>query len=389
MNLQPTTYKVIYENKNITTDISDYLISLTYKDKHASESDEIELELHDKDLLWQNDWYPNKKSKIQVQIIDGESILDCGSFTIDENEYKMSRSSGETFMIRGLAAGTSKKLRTKSSSAHENKTLKELCNTIAAKHGLTVQGTIADIRINRITQYRETDLAFLNRISEKYGYTFSVRDSLLIFTSLFELVTKNHVLSLDKTECSGFNFKDGSMNAAKQSTVSYHNPSKNKLVSSTIERIEIQKELGNGEVSASEGDVSSDETPDFDPSDDEFVFSSVDDQDQAELVAKSSMLKSVTREQLCEIECPGNLLLIVGNQVELTGYGRFSGIYYIVESDHKLDRGGSYKTNFKANKTGKIPGNKHQPKKKKKSTEDYLTVEGPDYAEGSPISTQE
>jgi phage protein D len=203
MNLIPISYRILYENKNITKDVSDYLISLTYQDKHSGESDEIELQMHDRDLLWQNDWYPDKGAKISVQIIDGDSVLDCGSFTIDENELTSDRSGGELFSIRGMAAVITKALRTKNSSAHENKTLKELCNTIAAKHSLKVQGKIADIRISRITQNRETDLSFLHRISEKYGYTFSIRDSLMVFTSLFDLVTKPHVLSVDKSECVG------------------------------------------------------------------------------------------------------------------------------------------------------------------------------------------
>jgi hypothetical protein len=69
---------------------------------------------------------------------------------------------------------------------------------------------------------------------------------------------------------------------------------------------------------------------------------------------------------------------MTGNQVELTGFGRFSGIYYVIESEHALDRAGGYVTTFTANKTGRIDSKKHKPKKGKDSNT-YMPPEGPDY----------
>lgn len=379
MNLHPVEYKIIFNGKNITKDVSDYLLSLSYKDKHAGESDEVELQLHDKDLLWQNDWWPAKGSKISVQIIDGDSLLDCGTFTIDENEYTTTRSDADRFSIRGMAAVVTKALRTKNSSAHENKTLKELCNTIAAKHGLKLIGTIADIRISRITQYLETDLAFLHRISEKYGYTFSIRDGQMIFTSLKELVTKNHVLSVDKTECTTFSFKTSSKEVTRESVVSYHNPEKQTVVTKTVTRDETKINLGWSAMSQTDfiGVLNGDEDEEA-IRDDAVINESVDNEQQAEALAETKQIKSIIQEETCQVQCPGNVLLVTGNKVELTGFGRFSGIWYIVDSEHSLDRSGGYVTSFSANKTGIVDSSKHHPKKKKQDG-DMLPPEGPDY----------
>jgi phage protein D len=382
MNLHTPEYRIIYNNKNITKDVSDYLLSLTYSDKAQGESDEIELEFHDKDLLWQNDWYPLPGLKLTVQIIDGDVILDCGSFTIDENEYKSSRSDADAFSIRGMAASVTQALRSKKSTAHENKTLRELCNTIASNHGLKVQGTIADIRISRITQYQESDLTFLDRISKRYGYTFSIRDGIMVFTSDLDLYSKPHAVSVDKTECTDFSFKHSTKEVMKEVTVAYHNPTTNKVVTKTVERKDTRSDLE--KLAAKALDVATiDDESDFNTENTGDFNLSADNEQQAEEMANAIMRKSIVTEETCTVACKGNVLIITGNQVELTGFGRFSGIYYIVESSHSLDRQGAYVTSFTANKTGKVPKSKHKPKKKKKSTDDYLPVEGPDYNEDS------
>jgi phage protein D len=397
MNLQPTEYKVIYEGKNITKDVSDYLLSLSYTDKNTGESDEIELEFHDKDLLWQNDWYPEKGSKIQLQIIDGNSLLDCGTFNIDEVEYKSERDSADTVSIRGMAASVTKALRTKTSSGHENKTLKELCNTIAAKHGLKVQGTIDDVTIGRITQYRESDLSFLFRIAEKYGYSFSVRDNLLVFTSLKMLYKQKHVLTLDKSQCTSFSFKDSSKEAVQQASLAYHDPWENKNLTASIDKDDMldddfeekgdaaaAKGLGQSLIAGLQNKGDSAAAKGLGQSlvgaykDKNSRYDSVDNLLQAELIANAAMRKSIVREQTVSLTCPGNVLIVTGNQIELTSFGKFSGIYYVIESRHSLDRSTGYVTEFSANKTGKV---KSKHKKKKKGTDDDLPVEGPDYNE--------
>jgi len=112
----------------------------------------------------------------------------------------------DIFTIKGLAAGIKVSVRTLVSDAHENKTLAQIAQKICDKHGFTLQGVIGSPGsansnnvnlhagiinspnvIRRVTQYRETDLAFLHRISEMYGYVFSVRNRIMTFTNIYDL----------------------------------------------------------------------------------------------------------------------------------------------------------------------------------------------------------
>lgn len=345
MNLQPATYTVLYNNKNITKDISAHLVQLSYVDKVAGESDELELQLEDADLVWQNDWYPDKGAKISAVIEQDGYQLNCGEFTIDEIENTGDNSNGDTVTIKALAASITKKMRTKRSSAHENKTLREIANTIAAKHGFTVQGTIENIVINRATQYQETDLHFLHRIAGDFGYVFSVRSGMLIFTSVYELEGKAHILTLDKTELTQWSLKDKTTEVFKQATVKYHNPVKNEVVEADTEN--------------EDAEFAKDDTID--------LKTKAENKDQALAKSKAALHKHNSHEKNGSIATAGNTMLVSGINFELTGMGNLSGIQHILSSTHSLDRSGGYTTSAEIKAVKKIEKSKWKPKRIKQN----------------------
>lgn len=79
--------RIIYEGKDISADISPYLLSVGYTDRLSGESDELELRLEDTDGRWRGDWYPGKGDSLAVSIgYAGQELVSCGSFEIDEIE---------------------------------------------------------------------------------------------------------------------------------------------------------------------------------------------------------------------------------------------------------------------------------------------------------------
>lgn len=357
MNSRPISYRVTYNQKNITKDISEFLLSLTYKDAVQGESDEFEISLEDSQLLWQNEWYPTKGDKVTVEIIDGDLILPCGTFSIDEIDLKSDRS-GDIFNMRGIAAAVTKQLRTKRSTAHESKTLAEIARTIASKNGLTVSGAIDNIRIERITQYQETDLRFLARLAGNFGYTFSVRDTNLVFTSVYDLEKKDHVLTLDKTDVISFAFNSKS-DTAKKSNVKYHDPATNDLIEAAIESDDSVDGSALDELSA----------------DDLNIYAKAENKQQAEAIGKSKLHSKNSHEQTTSISCPGNILILSGSNIELTGFGRFTGKYHIIDTDHSVSKSGSYATSFTAKKVAAVAPSKAKSKTQKiiepANTEDF------------------
>jgi len=323
MKVPVTGFTVFYNTKNITADIAKYMLSITYKDKTHGESDEIEIELDDVDALWQNNWYPEKGAKLTVTI----GLLKCGVFEIDEIEIKGPPS---TVNIRGMATGIKSSLRTKKSDAHENKTLKQIVDKIAIKNNLTVQGEIPEITIGRVTQNKETDLAFLKRIAGIYGIVFSVRDQVITFTSVYTLEKRNASFVLDVTDLANYSLKDKS-DPPKTSKSVHGNAKGNAKIETNLDFEKYKSE--NPQYSA----------PSSSSGDSQTDYSYSENKQQSEAKAKAVMHLSAANQFEGTIEISNSEfydLAVAGNNFQLNGIGKLSGKYNIKTSSHKIDKSG-------------------------------------------------
>lgn len=311
-------FKVSVAGKDITADVSNMVTGITYTDKTEGESDSVELQFDDTDALWRGTWYPTKGDTIKLEIGYEDLLLPCGVFEIDEIEL-----SGPPDMVtvRGLAAGIKKAVRTKNNSAHEGKTLKKIAETIAGKHGLTVQGDIENIQINRATQHRETDLEFLKRISWEYGHVFSVRDTALIFTTIYKLEESDAADVIDRADLMSYSLRDKTSETYKKAEVKYHDPVENRVV--------------RGDDTSSGDDTAADTL---------VLQTKAENPGQARAKAKAALHRANSRKQEGTITVPGNPLMVAGNNFELTGLGVLSGVFHIQESRHTLSRSGGYVT---------------------------------------------
>jgi len=347
MNIQGTELQVLYNSKNITADVVRYALSVTYTDKTHGESDEIEIELEDVDARWLNGWYPEKGAKLTVSI--GE--LKCGVFEIDEIEAK---GPPDTVTIRGMATGIVNSLRTKKSDAHENKTLRQIAEKVAQKNGLTIAGEIPEITIGRATQNQETDLGFLKRIAGQFGIIFSVRESVITFTSVYGLEKRGESFVLDKTDLTSYTIKDKATGAVKSAKVRSKSAKGNEKVEADLEYKKWQEEEGY-------------KYEDIENQDDAVTHVRVENKQQAEAVAKSVMHLSASNQQEGSITIKGNGLAVAGNNFTFTGIGKLSGKWNIKESTHKLDKSGGYTTDCEIKRL-QTPTNIQRISKAKKKT---------------------
>lgn len=319
-------FEVSYNGKDITTDVTTYVTGLTYTDKTEGESDTVELTMDDTDGLWRNSWYPTKGDTLTVSMGYDDLLLPCGQFEIDEVEMS---GPPNVVTIRALAAGITKAMRTKSNSAHEGKTLKEIATTIAGVHGLTVEGTIEEIRMNRATQYRETDLGFLRRISMEYGHLFSIRGDKMIFTTIYEIEASDPVGTIDMTDVMRWTLRDKTTTTYKSAQVKYHDPVEKKVVQATEESTQPNN------------------------SDDILVIQTkAENGTQAQAKAKAGLHRANTCMVSGDLTIPGNPLMVAGNNFQLTGMGKFDGKYQVQESKHGLSRTSGYVTDISVKKVG-------------------------------------
>lgn len=319
-------FTVIWQGKNVTADLSQYMLSIDYTDNVADESDELVISVEDVDGRWKGEWYPEKKDKVSLEFGYANLMVKAGTFTVDEIELS---GPPDVVRIRSLAAGVNSPIRTKVSAAHENITLKQIAETIASKHGMKVVGDIENVRINRITQNRESDLAFLARLSAEYGYLFSVRENDLVFTSMEKLEKGDSVLEIDRTDLISWTFTDKTISTFEKTSVAHTDPMSGNTFAYTA---------------AQEGTQSTDTQE---------VRTRVENSRQAELKAQAAQRAQNTKEITANFTVPGNPLLVAGNNIKLTGLGKISGKFAILRSRHSITRGGGYTTTVEVKRTGK------------------------------------
>lgn len=312
---------VEYENKDITAQISSNVLSVSYTDFEHGQSDEIEIQVEDNENLWKSYWYPSKGDSLKLSIgYKNEKLLNCGTFEIDELEFI---SPPDTITLKGLAANIKKSLRQKNSVAYENKTLRQIAQEIATRHGLKLVGSIRDIKIRRITQHKKRDLEFLKNLAEEYGYIFKISDNKLTFYETAKLKSANPAVIITRQDLTSFSIRDKSQDQYNSCEVSYHHPRKKKKISSKIQ--------GNS--------VKADSLK---------LHKRCENKEQAILKAKAGINKNSPIEGTLTLM--GNPNLVAGLNIELKGLYHLSGKYHIKQSKHTINRTSGYITELEIEK---------------------------------------
>ena len=344
-----------YLKKNITSDITPYVTRITYSDNIKNESDTIEVELDDTDGRWLDAWYPGKGDTLTLKVgYQGDKLLSCGTFSIDEIEVS---SPASVVSIRGVATSINSALRTKSSRGFESTTLAAIAGRIAKKHQLKLVGSIEAIKIDRVTQYAETDVAFLHRLASEYGYAVKIVSDQLIFSHLATLRSQEPVRQLKPQDVARFSLRDTINRVYKSAKVKHQKSSDKKLITYEADgsTSESDKQVKGGKITSADSLK---------------VNSRVSDPDSARIKADSALASHNEYQQNGSLTLMGTPQLTAGNKIELVGFGQLSGQWLITTARHALDRSSGYITELEVARGPVTSG--------KKSKTQKLTVYHPD-----------
>ncbi len=320
MRVPTPAWSLIYQGKNITQDIAGDVISVTYTDKLHGESDDLELEIEDRDGRWRDAWYPGKGDTIEATIgLDPGGMMPAGTFKIDEISFR-GDGRGDTVTIRALAAAITQELRTRRSESYEGTDLATVIDQVAARHELEVVGPIDPVPLERVSQDDESDLAFIKRLAETYGHAATVRGDQLVFHRMEELRAGNAALVLSRRELARYQLQDQGQRIYQAATVSYQDPETKELVEHTVE---------------AQGVASGDTLK---------RYIRAENPAQAEKKAKALLDEQNRREVAGSLTVDGRPQLVAGVNIALEQMGRLGGTYLITESTHSQDRKGGYTT---------------------------------------------
>lgn len=313
-----------YEQKDITAYITPFVLAITYTDHEHGKSDEIDIQIEDSESLWKSSWYPTKGDVITLKIgYEGEGLLPCGSFEIDEIDFS---APPDVVSLKGLGTNIKAALRQDNTKAYENTSLKQIASEIAKNHGFDIVGEIKDIKLKRITQKQERDIAFLKRIAEDYGYVFKIADGKLVFYEIEKLESANTIFVIDRKDMISFSLRDKTHELYKACSVSYHDPKGKKLITHTVKADGIV----NGDILK--------------------INERCENKEQAIAKAKAALRRKNGLQTEGSVTVIGNPKLVAGSNVEITGLYTLNGKYHIKSSRHTIDRSAGYKTDLEVRK---------------------------------------
>ncbi|HAT1684421.1 TPA: phage protein D [Klebsiella oxytoca] len=330
-------WSLVYNQKDITRDVSAYVTSVSYTDKLSGESDEIQVDLEDSEGRWRDAWYPGKGDTLTLKMgYAGEPLLECGTFSIDEIELS---GPPDRVSLRGLATSVTVAMRTRMNRGFENTTLAAIAQRIAGKHHLQLQGQIEPLTIDRVTQYDETDLAFLKRIAGDYGYMMKVTHTHVIFSSLDRLRDVAPAFTFTRRDVSRYTFRDTINRIYKGAKHRSQNSRSKKVVTVGVQ--------ADGHVGAvGEKNVSTTTRVPFrlpDTSADTLTLSGRSgNQGNAERRSRAALNLKNQYQKTGTLSLEGNLRLRAGHNLTLSDFGVCDGVWLTGSVRHSLTRSGGY-----------------------------------------------
>ncbi|EGC5694192.1 phage protein D [Salmonella enterica] len=321
-------YRLVYNQKDITHDVSVYVTSVTYTDKLSGESDEIQVDLEDSEGRWRDAWYPGKGDTLTLYMgCAGENLRECGTFSVDEIELS---GPPDNVSLRGLATSVTAALRTKNSRGFENTTLAAIAQRIAGKHHLQLRGQIEPLTLDRVTQYDETDLAFLKRLAGDYGYMVKVTHTHIIFSSLDALREAAPVFTFTRRDISRYSVRD-TINRIYKGAKHRSQNSRTKQV------VTYQADGGESTTTVSAA------TRGHSTSADTLTLSGrTGNQGTAARRTRAALNLKNQYQKVATLSMEGNVRLRAGHNVTLTGFGASDGKWLTGSVRHSMTRSGGY-----------------------------------------------
>ena len=311
--------------------------------------------------------------KICVENWDSEGDygeLDCGSFEIDTVDFS---GPPDKIAIKALSTPISSGMRREEKTRDwDNTTLQKIAQDMAGSAGLELMYEVeSDIQLDRVDQLQKSDMGFLQELCTQYGISLKVTsDKVVLFEeSVYE--ARDVIDTFNKKETGGrlieYSFSQDTGGTVSKVVSSYKDPKSGQLVEAEFEPPEppatgqvalINTRPGdlrgdnyrNGVDTASEDSGGTFDTgfKSFNDTAGDFEDIRADKTDNAKRQAKAAARKKNKHEWTCVLKVVGNVRMVGGVNIQLNGFGVYSGKYSVDEATHSV--GGKYVTTVKAHR---------------------------------------
>jgi Phage protein D len=322
MQARSAGIRIVYQGADITTDLLRDLLSFKYTDNAADNADDVEITLKDKSGKWLNKWWPDKGDSLIAEINttnwrkDGDlQTLPCGSFIVDEPEYA---GRPRVMTLKAIAVPSNTNFTTtKRSRAWEQIQLKAIAQDIADSAGLDL---LYDSSINptydRKEQSDTPDMTFLSDLCKAEGISFKVTNKTIVLfdEAAYEKKASVCTISEDGGKVNSYTLKTALNNTA--------------YAGCEVKYYDAKKKINIDYLFSVKDDIDS-------TKDKIYVFNTrVSSVEEAMRLAQKKLRELNKKEYQVTMNIVGDVRIVGGVCVDLSGFGKFDGKYFVDKATH-------------------------------------------------------
>lgn len=343
-------YFVKYGNTEETAVLDPYLVRLSITDSLGGKSDEVEIVLENRDGIFSYAYFPFKGDDIIAGLgwQNGplEGMWDFGRFTIDEAQLQ---GPPDQLVIRATSASVKSEMKTPRSCGYENSTLKEVAVKVGDRLGYKVLIDTPDRKMKRITQYRETDLAFLNRLATENGLVMKIKGPEIVLMNLKKVQALDAGFGIQRSDVMSFSIRSKTSGTTRKSVTRFWDPTKRdqvKFLTKSEGLINVSNHPAPAPGKAdSRAVLGSGPVPKVDIAK---VFDRVEDAAHAQARMDASQHASAMASIEGNLKITGDPRVRAGANVYLfpDEFGICGGWYTVKRAKHTIDRNGGFVSDF-------------------------------------------
>lgn len=319
-NARRVKISLTYNNTNVTQDIAPFLLSFSYTDNAHGQADDLSIQLEDRGRRFTTPKLFIKKGTViqaafSVQDWDPgkpDLTLPCGTFEVDEIEL---HGAPDSVTFKGVSVPISGSIRSeKKSKAWENCNLKTVAQEIATSAKLNLLYTAPlNPKWKRKDQNEESNLEFLKKTCEDYGFCLKVTDKQVVIYDAAEYEKKPSVKKIVRgsADVLSHTFKSKAEGVYSACHVKYTDPTKKTTVEYTYKAVDVKGISRTLEVNER-----------------------VESLEEAEILARKKLRDTNMGQVTGSLNLRGDLTLVAGCNVDVSGWGEFDGKFAIAKATH-------------------------------------------------------
>lgn len=322
------------EGKDISEDVSKYLISMSYTDNLSDAADDVTLTLEDRAQLWMEDWFPEGEGNMLDITIhtynsgtlwNGEAVFAVGKFEIDEVEVVGFPS---TVQIKGVSVTGASSLRgTQRNQTWEKISVWKCAADICERNNLSlIWDCEENPNLDHVEQADESDLSFLQKICKDNGMSLKIMAEKIAIFDDAKYEAQDPIITV---------YKPGTKVALDDKTMPLH------WLTSYNMRAKTRDTYGSCRVKYQKGEKKEVIEGSFTIPGKEkgrvlFVREQVENTAEAERLAKKKLREANKEEVTGSFATIGNTALAAGTTIELKNFGKFDGKYLMTKVSHNV-----------------------------------------------------